>query len=343
MKKIIIHCGMPKTGSSALQVQLAQSRDTLLQHGYDYLQTGDFEQAKLGRITSGNGAGLARAYLNPDHPASLAPRRAELTEKFHRLIAETEHHVILSSEFFSATPRPLLGELCAALADLGDVQLVFFVREQLNALASTYIQQVKRHMLTQFPDEYFADWDGSRSPMMSYNAYFKRLSAMAPTATILAKPYELSKTHASGLMGLFLDMIGAAVPAAEMPRDSRINLSPSPQEIRLMIEVNKHQPRMQFSDMLVESSHAAGRSNIHAQHAILPQSVAEEINSFFKAQNEAFFQNFSQSENIYQNIWSPEQFINLREVTFDATNVVEILTGLLVSMDRRLAKLESPA
>ena len=79
MKKIILHCGMPKTGSSALQVQLAQSRETLLKHGFDYLPMGDFKQARQGRITSGNGAGLARAYLNPEHPASLASRRGELT------------------------------------------------------------------------------------------------------------------------------------------------------------------------------------------------------------------------------------------------------------------------
>lgn len=341
MKKIIIHCGMPKTGSSALQVQLAQSRETLLQHGYDYLQTGDFKQAKQGRITSGNGAGLARAYLPPEHPASLAPRRAELTEKFHRLMAETEHHVILSSEFFSAAPRPLLGELCAALSDLGEVQLVFFVREQLNALASTYIQQVKRHMLTQFPDEYFGDWDGSKSPMMGYNTYFTRLTAMAPTATILAQPYELSKTHSAGLMGLFLDIAGASIPAEELPTDSRINLSPSPQEIRLMIEVNKHQPRMQFSDMLVESSHAAGRSNIHAQHAILPPEVAAKISSYFREGNEKFFRDFAKCENLYQTQWQTEDFIDLRAVTFDASSVIDIFSGLLVNLDQRLTKLEN--
>lgn len=340
MKKIIIHCGMPKTGSSALQVQLAQSRAALLRHGYDYLPMGDFKQAEQGRITSGNGAGLARAYLNPEHPASLAPRRDELTEKFRRMIAVSEHHVILSSEFFSAAPRPLLGELATALADLGEVQLVFFVREQLNALTSAYIQQVKRHLLSQFPDEYFSGWDGSKSPLMAYHSYFNRLIEMAPEATIRAKPYELSKQHPAGLMGLFLEMIGTAVPAENLPEDSRINLSPSPQEIRLMIEINKHSPRMQFSDMLVEASHTAGRSNIHAQHTILPLAIAREVSEFFHAENVGFFRDFSQSENIYLNAWNEENFIDLHQVKFDATSVIDILSGLLVNLDRRLAKLE---
>lgn len=339
MKKIILHCGMPKTGSSALQAQLAQSRDTFLKHGYNYLPMGAFKAARQGQITSGNGVGLARAYLNPEHPASQATRRDELTRKFREAIAASDHHVILSSEFFSATPRPLLGQLAMELSDLGEVHLVFFVREQLNALASNYIQQVKRHLLSQFPDEFFAKWDGYKIPMM-YHSYFTQLKNHAPQAKISAKPYELSQQHPSGLMGLFIEMISAEVPAEALPKDTRINLSPSPQEIRLMIEINKHHPRMQFSDMLVEGSHMAGRAQIHSQHAILPSAFAREVNAFFQAENAAFFQDFAQSENIYRNTWDEADFIDLRQVTFDATSVINIMAGLMVALDRRLAKLE---
>ncbi|MDE4099381.1 hypothetical protein [Phaeobacter gallaeciensis] len=340
MKKIILHCGMPKTGSSALQVQLAQSRDTLVEHGYDYLPMGDFKEARQGRITSGNGAGLARAYLNPEHPASLASRRGELTQKFKDAITASDHHVILSSEFFSAAPRLLLGKLVAELSDLGEMHLVFFVREQLNALASNYIQQVKRHLLCQFPDEFFGKWDGYKIPMM-YHSYFTQLTGHAPEARISAKPYELSRQHPAGLMGLFLEMIGTSVPTDALPSDTSINLSPSPQEIRLMIEINKHRPRMQFSDMLVESSHMAGRAQIHSHHAILPPAFVREVSAFFQAENEAFFRDFAHSENIYWNAWNEEDFIDLRQVTFDATSVIDILSGLLVRLDQRLAKLEN--
>ncbi|MDE4306140.1 hypothetical protein PXK30_21070 [Phaeobacter gallaeciensis] len=342
MKNIVIHCGMPKTGSSALQVQLAQARSNLLAHGYDYLPSGDFQQAEQGRITSGNGAELARSYLPEGHPASLIKRREELTEQFRDHIAQSPAQtVILSSEFFSAAPRPLLGELVENLSDLGAVRLVFFVREQLNALASTYIQQVKRHMLTQYPDEYFADWDDSRSPMMNYNAYFTRLRNMAPKAEILVRPYEETRLHDRGLVGLFFDLIGAEIPDADLPVDRRVNLSPNAQEIRLMIEVNKHNPRMQFSDMLVEGSHAAGRSTIHAQHSIVPEEVARKIRDSFAKSNERFFQTFVGTENTYTNSWSAEDFIDLRQVSFSATDVIDILAGLLANMDRRLARLEA--
>ena len=98
---------------------------------------------------------------------------------------------------------------------------------------------------------------------------------------------------------------------------------------------------MQFSDMLVESSHAAGRSTIHAQHAILPPEVAARISSYFREGNEKFFRNFAKCDNLYQSEWQPEDFIDLREVTFDAASVIDIFSGLLVNLDQRLTKLEN--
>lgn len=342
MKKIILHCGMPKTGSSALQVQFSKSRDGLLKHGYDYLKMGDFDLAARGKISSGNAAGLARAYLFPGHPADLSPRRAELTEKFVQAARAAQGHVILSSEFFSAIPRVNMIPLVEALSQVGEVQLVFFVREQLNFLASAYIQQVKRHGLRDYPEEYFSSWQGYKIPLM-YFSYFEQLRSALPDVKIFAQPYELSKSHASGLMGLFLEMIGAQVPREDLVDDLQVNLSPSAKEIRLMLEINKHHPRMQFSDMLVESSHKSGRAKIHSQHMILPPAFKAEVTAFFREENEKFFREIAKSENIYQAAQQNDEFVDLSKITFEANDVIDIVTGILVDMDNRLSKLEERA
>lgn len=339
MKRIILHCGLPKTGTSALQVQLAQSRTALMDAGFDYLQTGDFNLGAQGKIGSGNGVGLAWAYLPPQHEASQAGRRIELTEKFLETIRAAKAHVILSSEFFGAIPVPLMRDLVAELSREGEVQLVYFVREQLNFMASSFVQRVKRHGLQQYPDEFFANWDSFKSAIL-YHALFERVQAACPSATLMAKPYELSRNHAQGLMGLFLDMIGADLPKQAIAPDRPVNLSPSPKEIRLMIELNRHRPRAKFSDMVVEASARAGRSRIHSDHVILPPAFREEVKAYFREDNRLFFERFVGGENLYESAGETSDFIDLREISFDATDVIDITSGILVDLDLRLAKLE---
>ncbi|SHF98046.1 hypothetical protein SAMN05444339_1333 [Loktanella atrilutea] len=340
MKKIIIHCGMPKTGTSAIQVQFAQGRKNFLKHGYDYLNTGVDKKAEKGGISSGNGFELARAYMPQSHPSSLAKQRKNITEKTRRAIHNTDCHVIISSEFFSATTRPLLGELAASFSDLGEVNLAFFVREQTTALVSSYIQQIKRRGETKFPDEFSSDFDIQKQSMLLYNSYFTELSFHIDNANILAKPYELAKSNPAGVLGLFLDMIGAKIPLEDLPVDKRVNLSPSPQELRLLIEVNKHEPSKYFSDMVVELSYAAGRSNIYAPQVILPPEVAKKVKTLFHKENEDFFINFAKCNNIYDNEVDNSSYINLRDVTFDATVMVDVFAGVLSRLDKRLEKLE---
>lgn len=339
MKRIIIHCGLPKTGTSALQTRFAQSYDTLLDSGIAYLRMGDFDLARKGQIGSGNGVGLARAYLPPSHEASMAARRGELTDKFQAAIADAEGDVVLSSEFFGAIPVALLGELASKLGTLGKVVLVYFVREQVNFLTSAYIQRVKRHGEQRYPDEFFADWDAFK-PSLRYHDYLSSVREACPDVEIAARAYELARDFENGLFGLFLEMVGAEVPADRIAEDLPVNLSPSPVEIRLLIELNKHAPRMRFSDMVVEASVRADRARIHAGHTILPPALRQEIRTYFRQDNQRFFEEIARQENIYDSSVSDEDYVDLRQVQIETTELVDIVGGILVHLDNRIARLE---
>lgn len=340
-KRIIVHAGFPKTGSSALQVQLAQSRDALLTRGLDYLRTGDFALGLQGKISSGNGVNLACAFLPPNHEASKAQQRGPILNKTLETIAASDHDVILSSEFFCAMPVRLLAEMVEALNTVGKVELVYFVRNQMNLLASTYMQRVKRHGLTQYPDEFFENWDHFK-PSLQYFSLLQHVQEACPGTTIHAMPYERSKDHPRGLVGLFLDILGVEVPADILAPDRPVNLSPSPKEIRLMLEVNHHHPRMQFSDMLVEASARAGRSKVHADHAILPPAFREAVRAFFREENANFFKTYlGEDVNQYDVAMADESFVDLRSIELTSDDVVHIVAGLLSDMDRRLGQVEA--
>ena len=65
-----------------------------------------------------------------------------------------------------------------------------------------------------------------------------------------------------------------------------------------------------------------------------------EAKAFFQEENAAFFRDFAKTDNIYAGIVQSGEAIDLRQVAFEATDVIDILSGVLVHLDRRLAKLE---
>ncbi|WP_281826299.1 hypothetical protein [Jannaschia rubra] len=339
MKRIILHCGMPKAGSSAVQVRLAQSRAALLNAGFDYLRMGDFALGEQGKISSGNGVGFARAYLPSHHPASLHAKKSEQIEKVRRAISDAERNVILSSEFFSVIPPILMRELVDDLSDVGEVELVFFTREQVSFLASDYIQKVKRHGCSDFPQAYFANWHDYQGAL-KYHSYLQNLENACPNTRIMVKPYEHSKSHPAGLLGLLLDVAEISVPLADLAPDRPVNLSLSPQEICILVEMNKHHPRMQFSDIMVEASQRSGRSSIHSTHNILHPDFRREIRAFFKDDNQKLFAEFIRDENLYDSLRDDDVYVDLAALAFSARDVVDVFSGMLVDIDKRVSRLE---
>lgn len=319
---------------------MAQGRGVLLPLGFDYLKTGAFELGRRGKISSGNGVGLAQAYLAPRHESSIAHRRKEILDRYLEEIRATKQSVILSSEFFNAVPPKLLGELAEALSAEGEVSLVYFVRDQLSLMASTYVQRVKRHGLTEFPEAFFANWDHFK-PSLKYFSYLQMVAEAAPNARILARPYEAAQQTDGGLIGLFLQLLDLPCPEPLRSLDKPVNISPSPHEIRMLIEINKHRPRMEFSDMVVEASARAGRNLAQSSIAIMPPALRRDVRAFFAEENEAFFKQYLGSENLYTADASDQAFIDLSTMSFSATEVLMILSGLMIEMDRRIAELES--
>ena len=142
-KRIILHCGLGKTGTSALQVKFAHGREVMIEKlGLDYIKAGAFDDQVKGKISSGNGVQFAKSYLPVRNPSSLLHRQDEITTEILYAIQNTPHDVLLSSEFFSAFPVPDLAKLVDVLRREGAVDLVYFVRNQASLFASVFMQKV---------------------------------------------------------------------------------------------------------------------------------------------------------------------------------------------------------
>ena len=338
-KRIVLHCGLGKTGSSALQVQFAKSRDAIIEKlGFDYIQTGAFEDQLKGKISSGNGVHLARAFLPASNPSSLSEEQDAVTANAMSQIRQSPHHVLLSSEYFGALPAPQMRGLVDVLQQEGAVELVFFVRNQISLLSSIYMQRVKRHGETRLPAEFFQSFDQQRKQFF-YMKKFSKLRDFVPDIALRIGLYEESETHPQGLIGLFLSLAGMGSDVDLDITDAPVNTSPSPLELRLMLEINRFSPRMQFSDMLVEASAQAGRSSVHGHPSIFPPRIRRRIKRIYEADNEAFFKTFLDRENAYT-VKVNADYVDLETLAFEPGQVLSILSGLMSKMDHRIAALE---
>jgi len=127
-RKIVLHIGYGKTGSSAIQSALARNQALLAAAGILYPEHATSEQARRGEITSGN--------VDPENwfEGQVIPIARE--QEGHGTILFSNEMLFQRFDEFLAKHR--------TYADAFDFEIVLFVREPFEKLVSAYQQSVKR-------------------------------------------------------------------------------------------------------------------------------------------------------------------------------------------------------
>lgn len=132
-KKIILHIGTNKTGTSSLQSFLANNPTFLNRHGFIY--------PKFGQIYCGHHE-IAHGLSNERvHGVKMKPKSGQdFLNKINNLYKDhPDHTVILSSEAFYANNKPLN---IAKYLDGFDVKIICYFREYISYISSWYQQYV---------------------------------------------------------------------------------------------------------------------------------------------------------------------------------------------------------
>lgn len=132
-KKITIHCGVHKTGSSYLQEVLRSNASVLARHGIFY-PTGPNREIER----TGNHSLVASTYQDS----------SDVTEHFQRhLLLEPASWLLLSGEEFARLDRPenFLDKLVFA-AEGADLQFIFYFRRHDHLRESVYAESVKHSL-----------------------------------------------------------------------------------------------------------------------------------------------------------------------------------------------------
>jgi len=130
-KRLFLHVGHGKTGTSAIQAFLARTHEKLKERGYLYPYHPSFSKALKGHISCGNVA------VSPDS-ASWFEDIIEIVEE------ESAYHTFIFSgeSMFGDMDRVI--DSFAAIREAVDLKIVMAVRNPLDMLSSEYQQSVKR-------------------------------------------------------------------------------------------------------------------------------------------------------------------------------------------------------
>lgn len=146
-KQLVLHIGAPKTGTSAIQVFLANNLLLLENCGCYYPINKEVAKAQKGLVTSGNGLELARLL------GKSSPYRALLwLDNFFRTVSNRPYTntILFSSEFFWLAKLDSLRELQKTAQRAGyKVKVIAYVRAQDGYTVSMYSQFLRRHSCDQ--------------------------------------------------------------------------------------------------------------------------------------------------------------------------------------------------
>ena len=157
---LYMHMGLPKTGTSALQAFFSKNRNLLLEKSIDYPIMGNFQRQVKGDIASGNAVFFAKAFLPKNNKSSLVNNKNKYIQEFIDKIKHSKSkYIVVSSEFLVGINISSLFEIKNFLKSQLNIKIkiVYYMREQVSHLTSTYIQSVKRSNCTLFPEEYIRD------------------------------------------------------------------------------------------------------------------------------------------------------------------------------------------
>ncbi|UQB43259.1 hypothetical protein JX580_05125 [Thiomicrospira microaerophila] len=338
MRELWIHAGMPKSGSSALQVFLAKNSEKLKAEDLDYIELSDINDAKNGQISSGNAALFARSLLNENHEAFYNDTD-DLQSKLYLLISNSSSEkILLSSEFFAVVPPNKIEKLKNDLLKKNIVlKFIYYVRRQDQFLMSSYMQRVKRHGCTDYPEDYILS-NYKNIHFLKYYGYANLYVDVLGRENLYAFIYESTNKHPKGLVGHFVEKILGFCPDWITVQKS-VNTSPSPLEVKFILSSNSYNPRMMFTDFIIEDSILKGRSAEYINHNIVSNEVVREVINYFNEQNKKFCEEFTEND-VFPEA-EVRDFVNLKELIFSSEELMEIVAGLLVRYDKRLSRLES--
>lgn len=218
MKKLYLHIGLSKTGSSALQSWFSLNTKLFEKQGFDYADLNPL--AKKGKITAGNGVVLFNACKDENF--------SEIERLITNIYFQSNEKAIISSETLqniSPVSIAKLKEVCDKHSIT--VVVIAYVRSAYELLYSNYLQGIKRHGFTfKFGKKGNFSYSKQTEFLKNYFDVFKD--------SVIVKNYDYEKKD---IFSSFANLIGFDNKKAKI-KDRTVNRSLTHNEAEVLRKLN---------------------------------------------------------------------------------------------------------
>lgn len=218
MRKIYLHAGLGKTGSSLIQSWLADNESELAELGVCFRP--DYPSTSIYQTNSGNGEVLLQYLAQVKRGETPSPYFIE------HYFPPNSNAAIISSELFHVVELDSLQELARVLRE-HDIQIkvIVFYRNAVDHVISLYIQHIKRQgtLLS------IVDWFDTEYGKLDQ---YKALQRLDKCFDVVALNYSQNKNR---LTDVFADSLDFDTSSLKKPLDYRVNRSFDPYEIEVFI------------------------------------------------------------------------------------------------------------
>lgn len=283
-KKLILHIGLGKCGTSSLQSFLALNSGALSNLGMYYPEIESVENAKEGHITSGNGNLLACSLLNETHFFYHEGYHEKMENLKGMLRLREENTVILSSEMFSVLNSDQASDFVNQLNLWGfEVTVICYIRRQDEIALASYVQGlIAGHSSTahSFEEEV---WRISKT--FRYSVLLEPWINLPKGNRFIVRPFDKDRLIKGDVVSDFLSILEIEEADNDFIWPEKINVSLNAVSSYLLYHARKNGFEDDVVQRLVDFSRNSEWGSTHAAITLVTEKYRQRIMNSLEEDN----------------------------------------------------------
>jgi len=222
MKKLTLHIGYNKTGTSAIQTFLDRNRQPLIETGLHYPRTGIFDSAHYG---------ISEFFIGRPVKTGVNTGQVLINALRDEIASSGCDNVILSSEYFTTANPDHIARVRKAIAEFApdyQMQVIIYLRRHDLWFESLFNQAEKTAPAPPWQmdiRDFVLHVLGTASPECSYLRVVDRWARTFGDANVIVRPFEEDQFSGGTLVADFFHALGQELPDGLAVADAKSNES----------------------------------------------------------------------------------------------------------------------